>query len=74
MILRIRARIWNCGIKLWWYRLWIRADEFHPSLMIDDVALAAMSYQVRYEYLADLALRRKIAHLKSLEASCNLWR
>ena len=62
---RIRARIWNCGIKLWWYRLWIRADEFHPSLAIDSAALAAMSYPEQKDYLADLCTRRQIAHRRS---------
>jgi len=46
-------RIWHCGIKLWWYRLWVRADEFHPSLDLDMVAM-----EVNYPRLKPGACKR----------------
>lgn len=59
-------RIWHCGIKLWWNRLWVRADEFHPSLDLDMVALEAMTAPERAAYLRDLFRRREIAHRRAL--------
>lgn len=59
-------RIWHCGILLWWYRLWVRADEFHPSLDLDMVAMEMMTPPERAAYLSDLARRREIAHRRTL--------
>lgn len=59
-------RIWHCGIKLWWYRLWVRADEFHPSLDLDMVAMEMMTPPERAAYLRDLFRRREIAHRRTL--------
>lgn len=56
------VRIWRWRIRSRWYRLWIRKDEFHPSLDIDPMSLAALSPGDRSEYLRDLARRRQIAH------------
>ena len=58
-------RLWHGGIKLWWYRLWVRADEFHPSLDIDPMVLKTMIPAERAAYLKDLARRREIAHRRS---------
>jgi hypothetical protein len=58
-------------VKLWfwrllWHRLFIRKDEFHPSLNIDVEAVSAMDSEARKHYFDDLARRRKIAHERSL--------
>lgn len=29
------------NLRLWWHRLWIRSDEFHPSLRLDVLAITA---------------------------------
>lgn len=57
-----KAIVWNKTIKLWWYRLWIRGDEFHVSLDIDNIAMSVMTEKERREYIEDLAIRRNIAH------------
>ena len=59
---RLRARFWNAGILLWWYRLWIRTDESDISLVRDNLALRVMSGERKLWYLQDLFTRRKIAH------------
>ncbi|MFA7193600.1 MAG: hypothetical protein WC087_01640 [Candidatus Paceibacterota bacterium] len=58
----IRRRIWNKRILLWWYRLWIRKDEFHKSLSSDFSAKLVMTEEERDEYDKDLCRRRRIAH------------
>jgi hypothetical protein len=58
----IRRRIWNKHILLWWYRLWIRRDEFHVSLNTDVDALRVMDEKEIEEYYSDLARRKKISH------------
>jgi hypothetical protein len=59
-------RIWNKRIKLWWYRLWIRKNEFHRSLDNDLEALYVMTPQERSAYQRDLVRRRGIAHERDL--------
>lgn len=59
-------RIWHCGILLWWNRLWVRADEFHPSLDIDPMVLKTLPPAERAAYLRDLFRRREIAHRRAL--------
>ena len=61
---KIKRRIWNKHILLWWHRSWIRKDEFHRSLDMDGTAMLEMNEQERKKYLADLVRRRKIAHQK----------
>lgn len=58
----MRLRLWNCGIKLWWYRLWVRKNEFHPSLDTDFEALSAMKISEQRYYIQDLHRRKRIAH------------
>jgi len=65
----IKYRIWNKRILLWWYRLWIRQDEFHKSLSIDPLAIAVMTHKERNHYISDLLKRRAIAHERDL-ATC----
>ncbi|MFA7151239.1 MAG: hypothetical protein WC158_03660, partial [Candidatus Paceibacterota bacterium] len=59
--------IWNKCILLWWNRLWIRKDEFHPSLNSDVEAMMEMTKEEKMAYLKDLMIRRRIAHLRDLE-------
>jgi len=62
---RARVRFW-IGPKLWWNRLWIRKDEFHPSLSMDSVMLAEMDHVEREDYLTDLVRRRETAHRRDI--------
>lgn len=61
------SRIWNAGILLWWYRLWIRRNEFHRSLDSDQKAIIVMSYEEQQRYWSDLDRRRGIAHKRAME-------
>ena len=65
--LSVKRKIWNCGIKLWWYKLWIRKDEFHKSLDLDVFAMMEMDKKQMKKYIEDIAHRRHTAHLKDLE-------
>jgi hypothetical protein len=58
----IWRRIWNKRFLLWWYRLWIRKDEFHISLQGDLSALLVMTPHEQNKYYTDLYRRRRIAH------------
>lgn len=64
---RITCAVWNRGIKLRWYRLWIRKDEFHPSLSYDPMATRHMSQEQRLAYVKDLNHRRDIARERDLK-------
>lgn len=64
---RIKSLAWNRGVKLWWYRLWIRKDEFHSSLDMDIDAMIYINEKKRNEYLDDLERRRHIAHIRDLK-------
>ena len=66
---KIKRRIWNKRLLLWWYRLWVREDEFHRSLDMDVAAMLEMNERERKKYLADLVHRREIAHQRDL-AKC----
>jgi len=55
---RARCYIWNRGILLFWYKLWIRTDEDHKSFRIDTDAMSAMTREKAYSYYADLLIRR----------------
>jgi hypothetical protein len=61
-IIRYRRIIWNKKIRLLWFRLWIRKDEFHKSLNTDREALMVMNSEEREKYVNDLIKRRNIAH------------
>jgi len=58
---RAKRRFWNGLIKLWWDRLWIRKDEFHPSLNFDADAAMEMTPEEFRKYDRDLLRRRTIA-------------
>ena len=62
----LKCRVWNAGILLLWNRLWIRRDEFHPSLDQDLCAMMVMSEKRRERYIKDLMCRRQIAHERDL--------
>ena len=63
---KIKRRIWNKHILLWWYKLWIRKDEFHHSLDMDGVAMLEMNEQERKKYFVNLVRRREKAHQRNL--------
>ncbi len=62
---KIKRRIWNKHVLLWWNRLWIRKDEFHRSLDLDVEAMFEMNKKEQTRYLADITRRREIAHKKT---------
>ncbi len=62
----MRRRIWNKRIKLWWHRLFVRRNEFHPSLNMDVEAMMVMDEEELERYCEDLAIRRAIAHNRDL--------
>jgi hypothetical protein len=68
----IRRRIWNKRLKLWWYQLYVRRDEFHPSLETDDQAIMVMDHRERRKYHQNLGQRRSIAHNRSLAKAAGL--
>lgn len=49
-------------LTLTWYRLWIRENEFHPSLDYFGSAQLHMNKKDRAKFVKDLELRRSIAH------------
>lgn len=49
-------------IRQFWYRLWIRKNEFHISLEIDLEYMEALSKEEQEKYLYDLGIRRQKAH------------
>ncbi len=54
-------------LRAWWCELWIRADEFHPSLNLDvEVAVRLPSDKERMNYTSRLLERRDIAHKRTL--------
>lgn len=59
--------IWHAGVKLFWYRLWIRKDEFHVSLSSDVMVTMYMNENQIKEYEEDLARRRNIAHKRDMK-------
>ncbi len=64
---KIKRIVWNKYILLWWYRLWIRKDEFHKSLDSDPLAMMEMTPDERRKYDLDRIRRRQIAHHRDME-------
>jgi hypothetical protein len=71
-------RLWNkldrrlcCSlpgpVRFWWSRLWVRKDEFHPSLNSHAEYAVSLKPEKRTAYSHDLARRRGIAHVRDLE-------
>ena len=54
-------------IKNWWSKLWIRKEEFHPSLDLRSNINLGMSKERRKEAFLDLCRRRQIAHERDFD-------
>ena len=63
---KLCSNIYHGGVKLLWYKLWIRKDEFHKSLDMDIETMIGMSEKRKNKYLEDLTRRRQIAHLRDI--------
>lgn len=57
-----KVLIWNKNILLFWYRLWIRKNEFHSSLRLDEEAISEMNNEEKEKYFKELMHRRWIPH------------
>ena len=66
-LFKIWWRTWNARILLWWYRLWIRQDEFHKSVSFDVKAYTVMDTTGRLVYELDIGKRRTIAHERDIQ-------
>lgn len=53
------------GKWLFWYRLWIRSEENHVSLDLDERLLWSDDL-LRDYYIDDIIRRRQIAHIRNL--------
>ncbi|HED38652.1 MAG TPA: hypothetical protein ENI76_10485 [Ignavibacteria bacterium] len=56
---KIKRRIWNKHIILWWYQLWIRKGEFHKSLDMDRATMVEMNKKELEIYWKNLVKRRE---------------
>jgi len=54
--------------RLIWHKLWLRKNEFHPSLSYDISAVEHMDAADKEQYTQDLIKRRNAAHEKDLNA------
>ncbi len=61
---KIKRRVWNKHILLYWHRSWICKDEFHESLSPDWAAMTEMNKKELEIYWKNLRKRRDIAHKK----------
>ena len=52
-------------IRVWWHQLWVRQDEFHRSLSMDDTAMQHMVPAQREKYEHDLHRRQQVAHQRA---------
>jgi hypothetical protein len=64
---QVKCRIWNAGLLLFWNRLWIRRDESHRSLSLDDEAMEVMNNKQQERYRNELINRRIKAHEQDLD-------
>lgn len=64
--LKYQLRLLPCRPRLIWGQLWLRRDEFHPSLDIDVDAMLRMNEPDRARYLQNLTRRRNAAHERDL--------
>lgn len=53
--------------RVWWSRLWIRKNEFHPSLDIDVEYARRLKGEGVEKYWRDVLRRREIAHRRDLQ-------
>jgi hypothetical protein len=49
-------------MRYWWCRLWVREDEFHPSLDLDSEVILSLPANGWKKYSIDLVKRRDKAH------------
>ncbi|PIT90308.1 MAG: hypothetical protein COU22_02945 [Candidatus Komeilibacteria bacterium CG10_big_fil_rev_8_21_14_0_10_41_13] len=68
-IFYLKARLWHNGFLMWWGKLYIRDNEFHPSLRINVSAMLVMNPKQKQRYISDLLRRRGIAHQRSLQTN-----
>ena len=54
-------------LKHEWHILYIRKNEFHKSLDMDIEYMDLLSNKGRAEYLANLVVRRKLAHYNDVK-------
>jgi hypothetical protein len=64
--------VWLCqylpirfGLRRYWHELWIREDEFHPSLRLDPDIRLSLEYRdlkERHAYEVQCLARRQKAH------------
>lgn len=54
-------------VRVFWCRLWIREDEFHPSLEIDSEIIHGMDPLQLFRHRKDLVRRRIAAHRRQIE-------
>ncbi len=64
---------YQCGLlkhrpRIVWHKLWVRRDEFHPSLDMDVAAMLNMNHTDKRNYLDNLTLRRRMAHDRDLDS------
>lgn len=55
-------RIWNAGIKRYWYEFFPPKDEFHSTYSLDHLALIALDQTGEEKYRANLRRERIRAH------------
>lgn len=63
---RLLCRKLPGALRIRWSKLWIREDEFHPSLDFDRDYAVTLPIQKQAAYWGDLSNRRDIAHARSL--------
>jgi hypothetical protein len=72
------VRLWDCfdrwlcttlygPIRVCWAKLWVRKDEFHPSLSLHAEYAVGLTQEKREVYWNDLIRRRQIAHERDLD-------
>ncbi len=59
--------VWHAGIKLFWYRLWVRKNALHKSLEFDIMEVMYMDNDQSRYYREDLIRRRNIAHKRDIQ-------
>lgn len=64
-VLRLRGMM-ACRFWLWYSQLWIRRDEFHPSLDMEPALMGWMSPKELKEYMELLSDRRQTAHERDM--------
>ncbi len=54
-------------LRYWWHTLWVRKNEFHPSLDVDTRIEEWLRKKGNNGYMKDLLKRRQIAHENDLQ-------